>query len=178
MLRKIWIYGAVASLIVGVPMVVLAMILKGMPPDPWGMVIGFTTMLLAFSTAFLAIKRHLDETLGGVIRFWPALGLGLGISLVASISYVLAWEATLALTGMDFAGEYAKAMVKAEQAKGVSGPALAKFTADMEEFKRQYARPLYRMPMTLVEIFPIGLLVSLVSAGLLRNSRFLPARRS
>lgn len=177
MLRKIWIYGALAGLIVGLPMVVLALILQGMPPDPWGMVTGYLTMLLALSTVFIAIKRHRDETLGGVIRFWPALALGMGISLVASAGYVLAWEATLAITGLDFAGEYATAMVKAEQAKGVSGPALAKFTAEMEDFKRQYANPLFRMPMTLVEIFPVGLLVSLVSAGLLRNSRFLPARR-
>jgi Protein of unknown function (DUF4199) len=177
MLRIIWTYGAIASLIVGLPMVVLAKVLKGMPPDPWGMVIGFTTMLLAFSTVFIAIKRHRDQTLGGVIRFWPALGLGMGISLVASVGYVLAWEATLALTGVDFAGEYAKAMVKAEEAKGVTGQALVKFSADMEAFKQKYARPLYRMSITLVEIFPVGLLVSLVSAGLLRNSRFLPARR-
>lgn len=177
MLRIIWTYGAIASLIVGLPMVVLAMVLKGMPPDPWGMVIGFTTMLLAFSTVFIAIKRHRDQTLGGVIRFWPALGLGMGISLVASVGYVLAWEATLALTGLDFAGEYAKAMVKAEEAKGVTGQALAKFSAEMETFKQKYARPLYRMSITLVEIFPVGLLVSLVSAGLLRDSRFLPARR-
>lgn len=177
MLRIIWTYGAIASLIVGLPMVVLAMVLKGMPPDPWGMVIGFTTMLLAFSTVFIAIKRHRDQTLGGVIRFWPALGMGMGISLVASVGYVLAWEATLALTGVDFAGEYAKAMVKAEEAKGVTGQALAKFSAEMEAFKQKYARPLYRMSITLVEIFPVGLLVSLVSAGLLRNSRFLPARR-
>jgi len=31
--------------------------------------------------------------------------------------------------------------------------------------------------MTFIEIFPVGVLVSLVSAGLLRNSRFLPVRR-
>jgi hypothetical protein len=48
----------------------------------------------------------------------------------------------------------------------------------MEAFKVQYANPMYRLPMTFVEIFPVGVLVSLVSAGLLRNSRFLPFRRA
>jgi hypothetical protein len=47
----------------------------------------------------------------------------------------------------------------------------------MEAFKVQYANPMFRLPMTFAEIFPVGVLVSLVSAGLLRNSRFLPARR-
>ena len=53
---------------------------------------------------------------------------------------------------------------------------LAKFTAEMEQFKVQYANPLYRWPMTFIEIFPVGVLVSLISAALLRNRRFLPAR--
>ena len=46
----------------------------------------------------------------------------------------------------------------------------------MDAFKIQYADPLFRLPMTFVEIFPVGVLVSLISAGLLRNRRFLPAR--
>lgn len=46
----------------------------------------------------------------------------------------------------------------------------------MDDFRRQYANPLFRMPVAFVEIFPVGVLVSLISAALLRNSRFLPAR--
>ena len=65
-----------------------------------------------------------------------------------------------------------------EKAKGVSAEALAQFTADMDQFRIQYANPLFRMPMTFAEIFPVGLLVSLISAALLRNSRFLAAKRS
>jgi hypothetical protein len=126
---------------------------------------------------FVAIKRRRDVDLGGVIRFWPAFGLGLGISLVAGILYVAAWEAALAVIHSDFAGAYAKALIEQQKAKGVTGDALAKFTAEMERFKEQYRNPLYRLPVTFAEIFPIGALVSLVSAALLRNSRFLPARQ-
>ena len=55
--------------------------------------IGYLTMLVGLSLVFGAIKRHRDAELGGVIRFWPAFGLGLGVSFVASLCYVLAWEA-------------------------------------------------------------------------------------
>jgi len=79
---------------------------------------------------------------------------------------------------MDFAGDYARLLIEEQKAKGVSGDDLAKFTAEMERFKIEYANPIYRLPMTFTEIFPVGVLVSLVSAGLLRNSRFLPMRRS
>jgi hypothetical protein len=178
MLRKVLSYGLVAGLIAGVPPSVMLVVLKDHPPLSYGMVIGYLTMLIAFTTIFAAIKRHRDAQLGGVIRFWPALGLGVGISLVAGILYVLAWETTVAVTHIDFASGYAAALVKQQQAKGVTGEALAGVVAEMERFKVQYANPLYRLPMTFAEIFPVGVLVSLVSAALLRNSRFLPAPRA
>jgi hypothetical protein len=177
MLRKILSYGVIAGLIVGVPLFGLAVALNNHPPLAWGMVIGYLTMLVALSAVFVAIKRHRDEDLGGVICFWPAFGLGLGISFVASVFYVIAWEAVLGVTHMDFAGGYAKAMIAQQQAKGMTGDALARFSAGMEQFKLDYARPAYRLPMTFTEIFPVGVLVSLASAALLRNRRFLAVRR-
>jgi hypothetical protein len=56
------------------------------------------------------------------------------------------------------------------------GQAYEKAAAEIEALRRNYANPLFRLPMTFVEIFPVGLLIALVSAGLLRNPRFLPAR--
>lgn len=177
MLKRILSYGAVAGLIVGIELSVFTVMMNGNVSGPWGYVLGYATMLVALSAVFIAIKRHRDADLGGVIKFWPAFGLGIGISIIAGIVYVAAWEATQAITHLDFGESYAKSLIQEQVAKGVSGEALAKFTAEMERFKRQYANPLYRLPMTFAEIFPVGLLVSLVSAGLLRNSRFLPLRR-
>lgn len=178
MLRKIMIYGAVAGLIAAIPSCVMTVASIGHLPTSYSMVIGYLTMLIALSAVFVAVKRHRDRDLGGVIRFWPALGLGLGISAVAGVFYVLAWEASQAFTHADFASDYARMMIEQQQAKGASAEELAKLTAEMEIFKANYANPLFRLPMTFVEIFPVGVLVSLVSAGLLRNSRFLPARRT
>lgn len=178
MFNKILSYGAVAGLIVGIPLFTIAVALNGHPPSPYGAVIGYVTMLIALSAVFAAVKRHRGVDLGGVIKFWPAFGMGLAISFVASVFYVLAWEAALAVTHMDFAGSYADLLIAQQKAKGVSGAALAKFTAEMEQFKIEYANPLYRLPMTFTEIFPVGVLVSLASAALLCNRRFLPARRA
>ncbi len=177
MFRKILSYGAVAGLIVGIPLSVITVTMSGNPPS-YGVALGYSIMLIALSTVFVAIKRHRDKELGGVIGFWPALGLGLGISVVAGIFYVAAWEAAVAVAHLDFATGYANAMIAQQKAHGVSGAALAKFTAEMETFKAQYADPFWRLPMVFAEIFPVGVLVSLVSAGLLCNSRFLPARRA
>lgn len=178
MLRMILAYGTIAGLVVGAVLSGIVIAMNGHQSMTWGMVIGYLTMLIGLSAVFVAIKRHRDVDLGGVIRFWPAFGLGLGISLVAGIFYALAWEFALAVTQMDFAGDYARFLIDEQRAKGVSGEELAKFTAEMDRFKVEYANPLYRLPMTFTEIFPVGVLVSLVSAGLLRNSRFLPMQRA
>jgi hypothetical protein len=179
--RLMWItilkYGVIAGLVVGGLMFATFLGFDGMPPLKYGMLIGYTTMLIALSAVFVGIKRYRDVDRGGVIGFWPAFGIGLGVSFIAGILYVVAWESLQAMTHMDFATSYSNAIIASEKAKGASAEALAKLTADMEAFKVQYANPMFRLPMTFAEIFPVGVLVSLVSAGLLRNSRFLPARR-
>jgi hypothetical protein len=170
------IYGVVAGLIVGVPLSILTLTMSGHAAMNYGMLGGYLAMLIALSAVFLAIKRHRDADLGGVIKFWPALALGLGISVVAGVIYVIAWEGSCAVAHADFAASYARAMIAQQEAKGVSGAALERVKAEMEHFKVQYANPLYRWPMTFAEIFPVGVIVSLISAALLRNSRFMPAR--
>jgi hypothetical protein len=177
MLRTILKYGVIAGLVVGGFQIITFTAFSGIPPLTYGMLIGYTTMLIALSAVFVGIKRHRDLDRGGVIGFWPAFGVGLGVSVIAGIFYVVAWELVQAMTHMDFASSYSQAIIASEKAKGASAETLAKLAADMDAFKVQYANPLFRLPMVFAEIFPVGVLVSLISAGLLRNSRFLPARR-
>jgi len=178
MWRNILKYGLIAGLVVAIPMNLMMVTMHDHAPLAWGMVFGYVTMLVALSAVFVAIKRYRDTELGGVIGFWPALGLGLGISIIAGIIYSLAWELSLAMTHMDFATAYANTLIAEKKAAGASAETLAQLTAEMDAFKVQYANPLYRMPMTFAEIFPVGVLVSLVSAALLRNRRFLALRHA
>ncbi|WP_457352629.1 DUF4199 domain-containing protein [Roseateles sp. P5_D6] len=176
MLKTIVCFGAVAGLAAGIPLFALLILNRGAPPAH-GMVIGYTLMLIALSLIFVAIKRRRDDELGGVIRFWPAFALGLAISLVAGVVYAAAWEVTLAVTKLDFGTEWAKMYMAQSKAKGLPEAELAKLAAEMDEFKRNYANPLLRFPMTMAEIVPVGLLVSLISAALLRNPRFMASKR-
>ena len=177
MFKTILKYGVIAGLVVGGFMFATFFAFSGMPPLEYGMLLGYAGMLIALSAVFVGIKRHRDVDRGGVIGFWPALGVGLGISLIAGIFYVVAWEIVQAVSGMDFATIYSNAMIESARAEGATAEALAKLRAEMDAFAVEYADPMFRLPMTFAEIFPVGVLVSLVSAGLLRNSRLLPARR-
>ncbi|HWN38333.1 MAG TPA: DUF4199 domain-containing protein, partial [Gammaproteobacteria bacterium] len=110
-----------------------------------------------------------------VIRFLPALGMGLAISAVASLFWVVGWEITLA-SGFDFGNAYMDSVVAAAQARGAPAAEIEQIRAETAQFLSMYANPLFRLPITFVEMFPIGALISLISAAMLRNSRFLPAR--
>jgi hypothetical protein len=171
----ILIFGIAAGLIVTVPMdLMLANAEHGSAATSH--FTGYLIMLLALSLIFFGVKRLRDRELGGVIRFVPALLAGLGISAVAGVIYVIGWEITLAVTDFAFIDSYSTAAVEAARAKGASTADIEAVAAQMAEFRTQYANPLIRLPMTFIEIFPVGVLVSLISAALLRNSRFLAAR--
>jgi Protein of unknown function (DUF4199) len=176
MSRLILIYGSIGGLIVAVPMIALMLTLTEDTAPENGALYGYLTMIVALTTVFLGVKHYRDKTLGGVIRFWPALSVGLAISAVASVIYVIGWEISLALTGFDFGTAMEKAMLDAARARGATQAELDTVVADAQEFARRYENPLFRWAVTFVEMFPIGVLISLVSAGLLRNSRVLPAR--
>jgi hypothetical protein len=177
MLRIVLIYGVIGGFIVAVPMALtLRTTADGAIPDNAALY-GYLSMLLAFTMVFVGIKHYRDKVLGGVIRFLPALGVGLGISAVASLFWVVGWELTLA-TGFDFGGAYTQSLVAAAQARGAPAAEIEQIRIDAAGFLTMYANPLYRLPITFVEMFPIGALISLISAALLRNSRLLPARGS
>lgn len=169
-------YGLIAGLVVGGISFTMFTAMGDDHNFEYGMLIGYATMLVALSAVFVGIKSYRDKELGGVIRFWPAFGMGVAMSVVAGILYVLSWEASQAITGGDFMKAYSDYMIGQAREKGESAAAIARMTAEMAEFKVMYANPMFRLPMVFSEIFPVGVLVSLVSAALLRKPDFLPAR--
>lgn len=176
MLRKILIFGVIGGVIAGAPMLALTATSGSMTIYEGGHLLGYATMLVALSTIFIAIKRQRDVDGGGVIRFWPAVGLGLAISLVASLFYAAAWELTMMLAKDDFMAIYSAAQLADLKAKGASPEKIAATAAEMAKWADIYKNPFIRFLITMTEILPVGVLVTGVSAALLRNSRFLPTR--
>jgi len=137
---------------------------------------GYLVMLVALSLIFVGVKRYRDVECGGVVTFGRAFAIGLGIALVAALIYALGWELYLAVSGKDFMAEYTASILDRMRAEGATPAAIAAKAAEMRSMAEAYRNPLFRLPMTFVEIFPVGLVVTLVSAALLRNPRLLPAR--
>ena len=174
MLRIVIAYGLIAGAIAGGVSFITFTMLPGHLPSALGMALGYTTMLVALSTIVLAVKRHRDALPGGRIGFWPALAIGGGITLIAAVMYALGWEASLLVNGGPDA--FIDGYLAQRRAEIRDPAALADELRQMEAMRAGYRNPLVRVPMTMTEILPVGLLVSLVIAGLLRNPRVLPAR--
>lgn len=177
MTRIILTYGLLSGAVIIVADI-LAIIATGDGQSSGGVGVwfGYLIMLVALSSILLGVKQHRDQALGGVIRFRTALGLGLAIAALASVIYVLVWEVYLFATHYSFMDKYVASALAAKRAAGVSGAAYAKAVAEGGAMRRNYANPLYRLGETFLEIFPVGLVIALASAALLRNPRFLPAR--
>lgn len=171
--RIIAVYGVIAGVIVAIGMFININFIAS--HGAMGMVAGYLSMLVALIFVFVGVKRYRDVDLGGVIGFWKALGVGLGIGLVASVFYILGWELYMWQTGGTYLTDYIAQTVEDMRAAGTPAAEIAKFSADMGAMAERYKNPLFRMALTLTEILPVALLVSIVSAALLRRSSFMPA---
>jgi hypothetical protein len=143
----------------------------------YSMWFGYGVMLVAMTFMFVGVKRYRDVELGGVIRFKRAFLMGLAIAVVAALAYILIWEIYLAATGYRFMDDYIAGLARDMQAQGRTAAEIAREMEGFEWMRINYPNPLVRVPITFLEIFPVGLLVALVSAALLRNPRVLPAAR-
>lgn len=137
-----------------------------------GEIIGYSVMLLAFTAIFIGLKNFRDKTLGGLMTFKQGFLNGLGIVLVASIIYVLGWMLYQPNFAPDFADKYNAAQVEKVKADDtMSDRQKEEKIAEMEAFLIEYKKPHVMAAFTFLEIFPIGLVVALISSLVLMKRK-------
>jgi hypothetical protein len=170
-MRKIVLtFGLIAGAILSVMMLITIPFHDEIGFDK-GLIIGYTTMVLAFLMVFFGIKSYRDNVAGGSVSFGRALGVGLLIVVIASVCYVATWELIYYKLEPDFADKYAAAMVKKARESGASEAEIAVKTKEASDFKRLYDNPLINIAYTLIEPLPVGILFALVGAGVLSRKR-------
>jgi hypothetical protein len=167
MKRIILVYGLIAGTIVGsMFFITMPLYEKGILTMENGELVGYSTMIVALSLIFFGIKSYRDNHLEGSITFGKALKVGLLITLIASLIYAITWE-VIYNTMTDFVTQMGDKYFEKLRAEGTT-------QAKIDEYKAIYENPFIRFAMTLMEIAPVGILISLLSAGLLRMRGFLP----
>lgn len=137
-----------------------------------GMLIGYTSMVLASLMIYFGVRQYRDTVTGGEIRFGRAFRVAMGISAVAVACYVVTWEVVYSNFYTDFGDKYAVAQLERERAKGATAEQLAAKEAELKAFWDRYRNSvLMRVGFTTLEPLPVVLLFSLGTAGLLSRKR-------
>lgn len=176
MQRIVLIYGLIAGAIVAIMMfITMPMYNSGTLNMDNGEIVGYSTMVIALSLVFFGTKSYRDKHLQGTIRFGTAVKVGLLITLIASIMYALAWEITYSKIGDEFNKKMVERYVEKMKADGATEAELAKAKEEWDGFAEMYKNPIIRFGITIMEIAWVGVVITLISAGLLRKREFLPA---
>ena len=132
-------------------------------------VIGYTSMLLAFSLIFVGIKMFRDKHNGGTVTFGKAFLIGLYISLIASTMYVATWAIEYNFVFPDFMEKYAANMVTHAKTSGMSQAKIDATIKQMAGYREMYKNPLFFTLLTYAEILPVGIVISLIAALILKK---------
>jgi hypothetical protein len=134
-----------------------------------GLVIGYTAIVLSFLLVFFGIRSYRDNVGSGQITFSKAFAVGISITLISCIFYVVTWEILYFNFLPDFMDKYGAHLMEKLKASGASAAAMQAQLEQIRKYKEMEDNPLLNAAMTFIEPFPIGLAITLVSAAVLRR---------
>jgi amino acid transporter len=169
MKRNILVFGGIAGLILAVLTIVITTLCANNPNYDANEVVTYSGMIVAFSFIYVGIRNYRDRHQDGVIGFGKALRIGLGITLIASSFYVLAWLIEYYFFIPDFMDKYAAHMIREARNNGLTGAALDKRVADLNQMGKWYKNPLIVILFTYLEVVPVGIVISLIAALIVRR---------
>lgn len=163
-------YGLASGLIlIAMTSVMLPLSMKGTIDFEHGELIGYSAMVLSFLLVFFGIRSYRDNVAAGQIGFGRAVKVGLLITLITCAMYVIAWEIAYFNFFPDFLDQYTAHVLAKMRAAGESEAAIRETTAKMAEMAKYYDNIFFNSAITFMEVFPVGLIVTLVSAAVLRR---------
>jgi hypothetical protein len=151
---------------------------KGLLDFDTGELVGYSSMIIALSMVFFGIKSYRDNHQSGSITFLKGVQVGLLISLVASLVYAGTWEVyyqTNEEIKNSFMDKYTDYCITKMKKEGASPTEVEAKLKELTTMKEMYKNPLLRFGITVLELFPVGVLISLISAAILRKRTVLPA---
>jgi hypothetical protein len=172
MKKNVLVFGSIAGVIVSTFMF-FSMLYCSKHPDFEGgssMVVGYASMLVAFSFIFVAIKNYRDKYNNGLVTFGKALKIGISVAVIASTFYVITWALEYNFLLPDFMEHYSQHMVDELVKSGATQQQINEQTAEMAGYSDMYKNPLLFALFTYMEILPVGLIVSLISALILKRN--------
>ena len=169
MKRTVLVFGLISGFIASALMfLTMPLMHNGTISFDNGYVIGYTSIVLSMLLVFFGIRSYREQN-GGTITFGRAFAVGILITLISCVFYVVSWEVIYFNFMPDFAEKYTAHLVASKRAKGASDAEIAETLKQKDQIKAIYDNPLTNAAFTFIEPFPVGLIMTLVSAGILRR---------
>jgi len=168
MKKNIIIYGLIAGIVVSSLMLLNVNTNTNFDSS---LLIGYASMLIAFSLVFVGIRNYRDKYNNGVISFGKAFKIGILIVLIASTIYVVAWLIDYFYFAPDCMERYCAHTIDELKASGASQVEIDKQTKEMANLTTMLKNPFFNAMMSYMEILPVGLVVTLISSLLLKRKK-------
>src|SRR5688572_14513868 len=123
----------------------------------YGLMIGYSTMVVAFLLVFFGIRSYRENVGGGQISFGRAFSVGILIVLIASVMYVITWLILYYNFIPDFAEKYTAHLLEKSRAAGASPEQLAAEAQQMESMKWMLNNPFINAAVAFIEPLPVGI---------------------
>ena len=134
----------------------------------YGLVVGYTAIVLSFLLVWFGIRSYREQS-GGAITFTRGFTVGILITLISCAFYVATWELIYFKLQPDFMDKWETYAVEKVRAEGGTPEAVEATRRQMRSFKEAYDNPLTNAAYTFIEPFPVGFLVTVISAAVLRR---------
>jgi hypothetical protein len=158
------ISGVMISVLMGLSLLLASKISNG-----HSMLLGYTMMVASFLLIYFGIRSYRDNNLAGQISFGRAFACGILICLITTVFYVVAWEIIYFNFMPHFMDSYFAAQIQRVQSAGLDPATTATKVAAIQHSQELYQNPLVNMAYTFIEPFPVGLIITLISAAVLRR---------
>jgi hypothetical protein len=168
MKKTVLTFGLIAGVIISVLMGG-SLLLADKIGSGHSMALGYTIMVASFMLIYFGIRSYRDNTLGGLISFGRAFACGLLITLITSVCYVAMWEILYFNFMPHFMDGYFAAQIHKVQSSGLDPATVAAQVAAIQHSQQLYQNPIVNMAYTIMEPLPVGLIIALISAAVLRR---------
>lgn len=160
---------ASGAILVAMASVMMPLCMNGTLDLDHSEVLGYSSMVLSFLLVFFGVRSYRDNVAGGAIGFGKAFQVGILITLITCAMYVIAWEIAYFNFFPDFLDQYSAHVLAKMRSTGASEAEIRETTTQMATLAKHYGNPLFNSAITFMEVFPVGLIMTLLSAGVLRR---------
>lgn len=134
-----------------------------------GVFVGYTAIVISFLFVYFGVRSYRDNVLGGQMSFGKGFQAGILITLISCAFYVGAWLIIYYNFMPDFGDKYAAYLVENVRAEGGSPAEIDNMIKQGQQAKEMLKNPFINAAVTFTEPFPVGLIVTLISAAVLRK---------